>query len=438
MNAYLLIAALLATPAAAETVANIAPSAYGCAFTDTASALPSIEGKDGTFFRVLADLRMRHPMEDPVIARMAVLSKALAAGGTTLIYVTVPTKSEVLPGLLPRSAADYQFDSPTAALVYEDIIKRLTAHGILAPDLLTALKAAKPDAQPFFKTDFHWTASGALLAAGAIADIVKAQTFYAQLPQAQYETKAGLMTASFSTMRRTLQAFCKSELPRVEANAEVTTKLTDTTAKADIFAGDQSPQIVLVGTSFSDAPLANFAGYLSQETGLDVLNYAVTGGNQFGAITSYLISRDFAAIRPRFLIWENPIYNNLAQFGPDPLEELIAAASTSCTTALPVKVAAPDTLTADLTGLALQPEDAILADLGTDGGRRVDFRLETASGITRTAMIDRSDRVQASGRFFKSLGALWHPDLQTLTVRFDHPVSADTTLSLCRSGKEPS
>lgn len=432
MTPYFAVAALLATPIAAET------SAFGCAFTATQSALPSVEGQDGTFYRVLADLRMRHPMEDPVIARMAALSAALAAGGTTLIYVAIPTKAEVMPDQLPAVAADYLFDRATAVLVYDDIITRLSAQGIIAPDILAALSKSEPDAPPFFKTDFHWTAAGALRAANAIAAEIKAQPYYADLPQAEYLTTPGPVTASFSTMRRTLQSFCQSELPRVEAQAQTTVKSTDPAAVADIFAGDVAPQIVLVGTSFSDAPLANFAGYMAQTTGLEVQNYAVTGGNQFGAITSYLISRDFAEARPRFLIWENPIYNNLAQFGPDPMEELIAAASDSCTLQLSVEKTDPNTLTADLTGLNLQPDASILADLGVNGGRRADFRFVTASGITRTAMIQRGDRVLASGRFFKSLGTLWHPDLQTLSVTFDHPVSADTTLSLCRSGKEPS
>lgn len=428
----LALTALLATPVAAET------SAFGCAFTATQSALPSVEGQDGTFYRVMADLRMHHPMQDQVIARMAALSAALAAQGTTLIYVAVPTKGEVMSNLLPALAKDYQFDSSTAVLVYEDIIARLAKQGIVAPDILSALTQADPKAPPFFKTDFHWTAAGALLAAKAIAADIKAQPQYADLPQAQYMTTAGPITAAFSTMRRSLQSLCRQELPRVEAQAQLTAKTTLSADTSDIFAGDVAPQIVLVGTSFSDAPLANFAGYLSQSTGLEVLNYAVTGGNQYGAITSYLISRDFAAARPRFLIWENPIYNNLAQFGPDPMEELITAASNSCTLQLVAQKSDPNTLTADLTGLNLRQNASILADLGADGGRRAEFRFVTASGITRVTSIERSDRVQSSGRFFKSLGTLWLPDLQTLSVTFDNPVSAKTTLSLCNSGKEPS
>ena len=425
---------LLATPAPAQDAA----SAFGCAFTDTQSALLSVEGLEGNFYRVENDLRMRHPMEDPIIARMAVLARALEDGGTTLIYVAVPTKAEVMPQFLPKAAADYQFDAPTAVLVYEDIIARLTAHGIVAPDIRAALARAPAETPPFFKTDFHWTAAGAELAAGAIAQAIMAQPTYAELPVSVYHTEPGAMTAAFSTMRRTLQALCKDDLPRVQAVAQVTTKTLDPNVVDDIFAGDQTPQIVLVGTSFSDAPLANFAGYLSQFTGLDVLNYAVTGGNQFGAMTSYLISRDFDATRPRFLIWENPVYNNLGQFGPDPMEELIAAAGRNCTAQLPVFVSAPNQLTADLTGLDLMPDDSILADLGADGGRRAEFVFETASGITRRAVIERGDRIQASGRFFKSMGTLWHPDLKTLSVTFDTPVSAATTLSLCSSRKEPS
>jgi alginate biosynthesis protein AlgX len=102
-------------------------------------------------------------------------------------------------------------------------------------------------------------------------------------------------------------------------------------AALDIFGTDAAAaSLVLAGTSFSDSNINNFAGFLSEFTGIEVTNYSITGGNQFGAMTSYLTSREFAEQRPTFLIWENPIYNGLAQFGPLPMEELIAAAGPSC------------------------------------------------------------------------------------------------------------
>ena len=429
-----LLAALSGQAAMAE------PSAYGCGGLDTATILPSIEGLNGVFYRVLADLRMRHPMEDAVMQQMADLSAALAANGTTLIYVTVPTKSQAMPQFLPPAAADYAFDTATATLVYNDIVTRLAAHGVLAPDILAALSNSPAENPPFFQADFHWTSDGARLAAVAISDVIKAQPAYADLTVSEYKTTQLAPTSAFSTMRRTLQAFCIDELPRVTAFDHLTEVISaPTEGAADIFVGgSDSTQIVLVGTSFSDSPLGNFAGYLSQYSGLDVVNYAVTGGNQFGAMTSYLTSRDFLENPPRFLIWENPIYSNLAQFGPDPLGELVAAAGQTCALPLTVSQTDPHSLTADLTGIKIVPEDVILADFGTDGPRTALFRLTTASGIIRTAQMQRSDRMQASGRFFKPLGSIWHSDLTTLTVTFDRPVSDVSTLTLCSISRKAS
>lgn len=426
------LAALSTAPAFAQT------SAYGCTHTDTATGVPSVEGLDGVFYRVLADLRLRHPMEDAVIARMGALSEALKNRGTTLIYVTVPTKSQAMPGFLPPVAADYGFDAATATLVYDDIITRLDEKGVLAPDILTALVQPDSDTLPFFQTDFHWTSDGARLAAMAIADVMQTQPFYGELERSSYRTVALEPTPAFSTMRRALQTFCINELPRVEAMTHLTEKTSASVESvADIFAGasDQTG-IVLVGTSFSDSPLANFAGYLSEFSGLDVVNYAVTGGNQFGAMTSYLTSRNFADDPPRFLVWENPIYSNLAQYGPDPLNELIAAAGETCTLTLPVSQTGPNTLSADLTGFDLTSEDVILADLGTEGPREVLFSFTTAAGVVRSAVMERTDRMLASGRFFKPLGSIYHPDIVSLTATFDRAVSDASTLTLCHSAKK--
>ena len=425
---------LLAAPAMAD------PSAFGCAFTATASDLPAIEGRDGVFFRVQTDLRMQHPVEDAVVGQLARLSATLQDRGTRLIYLPVPTKGMAMPQFLPVEAEDYLFDPTIARALFADDITRLTAAGVTTPDMLAALNDAPTDAPPFFQTDFHWTAAGARATARAIGALITADPIYADLTPARFETREGPPGETFSTMRRTLQAFCRDQLPRVEAQTQITTRTDAATDDAsDIFASDAvAAQIVLVGTSFSDAPLGNFAGYLSEFSGLDLVNYAVTGGNQFGAITSYLTSRDFAENPPRFLIWENPIYNNLAQYGPDAMEELITAASTRCTLTLPSTSPTPDTLQADLSGLSIAAADSFLADAGADGARAATFQIDTASGIQRRAVVQRTDRMLASGRFYKSLATLWHPDFTTLTVTFDRPLGPDATLTLCPAQKVPS
>ena len=74
-------------------------SQYGCAALDT-SALPTIEGSDGVFYRVRSDLRLQHPMDDIIVARLAELSRVLAEHGTTLVYVNLPAKGEAMPAYL--------------------------------------------------------------------------------------------------------------------------------------------------------------------------------------------------------------------------------------------------------------------------------------------------------------------------------------------------
>ncbi|MEO6299679.1 MAG: hypothetical protein ABIV25_13595, partial [Paracoccaceae bacterium] len=329
--------ALAATHAHAETTTG-----FGCNAVEFSTALPAIEGKDGVFFRTFTDLRMQHPLDDRTVHMLGQLAKVLKENGTTLVYVTIPSKSQVMPQYLPAHAIDYGFVPQIADEIYTDFITRLNNAGILAPDIMTALHANTGTEKSLFGDDFHWTSQGAKLGAQAIAAMIKADPAYEDLPIKTFVTTPVGPEVAFSGMRRTLQSFCANSLPptetmayKTEAAAAATTDPAST--GLDIFASSaEILPVVLVGTSYSDSPINNFAGFLSEFTGLDVVNYAITGGNQFGAMTSYMTSDEFRQQRPRFLIWENPIYNNLAQYGAAPIEELIAAAGNTCTTKLPV------------------------------------------------------------------------------------------------------
>ena len=101
-------AALLTSPAL--TASALAASAFGCKHLEDNPTLPAVEGKDGFFFRIFADLRMQHPFTDEVTTMMGQLSDALKAHGTTLLYVPIPTKSVTLPTFLPEEATMFGFD----------------------------------------------------------------------------------------------------------------------------------------------------------------------------------------------------------------------------------------------------------------------------------------------------------------------------------------
>ena len=240
-------------------------------------------------------------------------------------------------------------------------------------------------------------------------------------------------------MRRSLQSFCAKALPPTETVVYKTTLVEGAAGDAtalDIFAGSsEGVPAVLVGTSFSDSAINNFAGFLSEFTGLDIVNYSITGGNQYGAMTSYMTSDEFKDQRPTFLIWENPIYNNLAQNGSAPLEELIAAAGNDCDTVLTTTKVDDYTVSASLAGLKVTPFDAIFADFGAEGSRSATFALESTNGITRKSKIERSARLRGTGNFYLGLSPFRHPGFTQVSVKFDRPVTDTTQLSYCTGPK---
>jgi alginate biosynthesis protein AlgX len=437
------IVLLPTAPALAE------PSLFGCANTDEADSA-SIEGRDGVFYRVQSDLRLQHPVDDIVVGQLATLTRVLADQGTTLVFVNVPTKGQAMPGFLPTGAVAYGYDEAVMQANYLDVTNRLNAAGVPAPDLMTAMLAAGPDEKVFFLSDFHWTPTGARLAAEAIGKVIRSHPAYEAVTPVAFVSQEAERETAFSGLRRELQTFCKETLPQVEANTWITTRAGDDVSQAsDIFAEAEEPtdtasdgtldifgtdngeaSLVLVGTSFSDSSINNFAGFLSEFSGIETTNYAITGGNQFGSMTSYLTSREFAENRPTFLVWENPIYNSLAQFGPLPMDELIAAAGPACDIATDFTMD-EGALSATFPTGSLRPGDAFLFDQGGEGARVATITLETASGLQRSVKLERSDRLRATGRFFLRLEPFWQPDLTRIAVTFDRPLRETSSLTRC-------
>ena len=414
-----------------------AESAFGCKGLESNRELPSVEGKDGFFFRVFADLRMQHPMSDHVVSQLGQLSAALKEKGTTLIYVPIPTKSQTLPDFLPDDVGLYGFDKEIASAVYRDQIDRLRAQGVVAVDLLAALASSDAQNPPFFRSDFHWTSDGARAAAQAIGGIIKTLPDYAEVTPTPYETSRVGEELAVSGMRRTLQAYCALNLPPVLTKAYETVAVASTEATLDIFGSTSqeggTDEIALVGTSFSDADVPNFSGFLAEYASLPVSNLAITGGNQFGAITSYLTSKGFAEARPRYLVWENPIYNNLAQFGVGPMTELIAAARNDCTQIdrAAIKVNDDSSVEIDMTGVSLTSKQVLLADAGDEGSRDAVFSFETADGKTLSQEVHRGDRFRGTGRFFIPLESLASAAIEKLVVKYDRVDPQSAAISLC-------
>lgn len=431
MNRLFHIAIWLAMPLWVIACIMLASAAhasnYGCRNLDQIREMPVLEGKSGVFFRIQSDLRMDHRVSDEAIELLARLRRALEARGTLLVYVPVPTKGLAMPHVLPREAKLYGYDAMIGTRVFDDLVKRMKAAGVLAVNPLQHMQKLPSDKAPFFHADFHWTPSGAHAAALAVGETLSGHPAVRNQAKIRFQTRETGMKTAFSGQRRIMQKYCAKALPLPRAMGFETRK-DQPVETLDLF-GEQDVQAVLVGTSFSDSDISNFAGFLSQELGLEVQNHALTGGNQFGAITDYLISDEFNENPPKLLIWENPIYNSLTRFSAQPMDELIAAAQRHCPTALHVQ----DDEDGAFVSLfdEIEAGDSLSVRIQPPGQRRLVVRFTNAAGETITKTLTRSERQAASTRFFMPLSGLGKGRWDKVTFLGAKPVE----VALCSDQK---
>ncbi len=331
------------------------------------------------------------------------MAKALEKNGTTLIYVPIPTKSQVLPELVPERAALYGFDAGIATEIYDDVVRRLNEKGVTAVDIATPMREKNRNGfgeYSFFQADFHWTAHGADVAANAIADRLKALPAYGDVTPVRFDMKEVAPPTEYSSMRELLQKHCLSHVPTVTAHTYEAIRAEDEAAGSgsmDIFGSGGEATIALVGTSYSDKPISNFAGYLENHAG--ILSTTTRSPAATSSVRSCPTSPrgEFQEQRPRFLIWENPIYNNLGQFGGAPGRKSSQPRVANAAQRLQQPSSAKTGWKLHLRPSSSTDDDVILADIGSDVSRKATFTLTAADGH-RAHPLDRTRRPPAFDR----------------------------------------
>lgn len=422
---FLLLAALLPGTAAAQ-------STYGCLGLADRHAYSAVEGDLGTFFLLDPDLRMFQPLTEVAAEDIASLSTALAERGTTLVYAPLPTKSLAMPERLPQAAYDHGYDPDVAATVYDLILDRLRSRDVATADLRRAMRA--PEGQPSFHlADERITSAGAQRAASAIAQAISITPGFAALPKAQFATgPTGAVTLP-SDMRAALQLRCQVRLPDVVAEGSTTTRAGGGAIGTDLFAGTANAGgIVIVTTGKAGEPTANLAGAVAAATGLETQIYAVPDGGSFAAISSYMTSRQFIDRRPAYLVWLNPVEENLADRGDQPMAELVAAARADCGIPLPMTPGIEaGTLSADLSTMDRSRRYSILIESDGSAATAARFDFRGADGTVRTRQIVRHRNQAPTGRFYMPMTGLWPEGAVGVEITLDVPVAATARVSAC-------
>ena len=411
-----------------------AQSAYACRNLETHAGLPAVEGADGTFFAIKPELQSHHGMADDTIAKLGQLNKALSARGTTLVLLPVPTRGQVLLNKLPSMAAHLGFSASASAAVHLDMVKRLRGAGIPVADALIPLrKAALAGGRPYFETDPRLTPQGARILAATVGEILADHPNLTDVTREVYISTEGAETTLPSAMRAQLQSACQSPLPLLKTPTFSTSRQTGSfAATGATFGTTQGSRLVVLGAEVTGTPALNLAGFLSEATGLEALNYGLPKGGAFAAINSYLTSADFQARPPRVLVWEFPVSASMADHGDQPLAELIAAAGGACRSTLATtRSPSGDRLRADLS--QVRPDAQLTLSLDTGGAALpfVRFHFTGNDGLVRSRSIYRHPDQILTGQFYMPLSGLNATGLRGVEIEGPGAFGLQARLAAC-------
>lgn len=356
------------------------------------------EGPDGWLLRH-ADLQSAAAPSPEALAGLVQLNRALNARGVTLLIAAQAPRGVALP---EGSVEGY---SPSRALQdYRAFKAALVEAGVLTADLGT-VAADMPGF--FFRRDHHWTPEGARASAAAVAELIRATPTYATLEPQAYTTERVAQEAQVGSYGEAVGRACGQPPPAEPLTRYETRPQTPSGAPSEaLFATTSTPPIALAGTSNSARDDLNFAGFLAQETGLEVLNVSAVGGGPETALDTFLRSETFAASPPPFLVWEFATLFDVPSEGTF-YRQLVPSVAGACSVADSVRRvrrrAAPElTLFEDAPAasfLYLEASDLSLVAF--------EVAVTYEDGRTERVAIERPTRARNDGRFFLGLeGAL--------------------------------
>ena len=389
---------------------------------------------NGWLFRTRGDLKQDFSIKPQTISALRRLQENLGRKNIQLVIMPIPTKGMVHSNDL---GSDVQYDKSGTWESYLKLTQDLSSAGILAPDM----SGADLIKDFYWKEDSHWNAEGARFSAQKIADRLKDLTPFQGIPEIDFVTrridkqvqkKLGYLDFYNSN--------CVEKLPYSPAQYVWETERAEAAnTENDLFSDENSPEIVLVGTSNSTAPgpsYANFDGFLKEYTKRDIRNEAVAGGALGGSILQYFLSDDYKSHPPKFLIWEFPVHNSLNN--DDILREIVPAALGECSAGyklLTRKISGADislSLFPDLSALKFPSlQNYLSLKFGKDSPRQFSLTFYYKDGITDKVKLNRPLRIfpENNGQYYadfsNGLG-----ELVEIVISAKEPIG-DVEASIC-------
>lgn len=432
------LAGMLLLPPAALA----ANALYQCPYIDSEKhqlLYEMSQGKDGWFFRENTDFKEDFFLSDETARYLSRMKEALAARGTSLVFVPLPVRAMVADTyLLDSEEVQKNFDTKRAHRAYAQYVADLRQKaGLTVVDVLESDK--KLAADYFFKRDIHWTTEGARFTAEKIGEAIKTLPDYKKITPSTYETTAQGAKDMKGKIFLELLRLCTSQIP-AEKVPVFETRLKATGADA-LFGSDQASS-ALIGTSFSEMDILNFDGFLSQYTGLPIANYAIGAGELFIAMISYVNSPGFKDNPPPFLFWETPGHYNINLNSASFFRQIIPAVKGDCSKENTVAKNSFEVKDGKGGELLRIPADGKVygsnyyLTLSSDNIGLINYTLELEyeNGDGEWFTIDHSSRYKTHGRNFVELWDDIDSPLTSVRVQDMEKINATIDVTLCKSG----
>jgi alginate biosynthesis protein AlgX len=292
-----------------EPCCNLCPNAgnraaYTTKFLQSFTTL--VQGKDGWLFRTDDDLRTSFGPDAEGSAALKRFVGALRDRGVALVVVYQPSRGLMHADKLPP-AVRKQYNVEAARNAYVQTLQRFRSLGIVVPEL-DQLAREPGKTEYFYRGDHHWTPAGAERTALITAEAIRGMKVFAGIPQKTFTTERAGIWSKRGTLQKAATQLCGHGY----ADQYAPRFVTASEGSGDLFEDESAPAITLAGTSNSDSAY-NFAGFLEQALGVEVLNESVAGGGHEGALLQYLGSEAFRKSPPKILVWELETYHNLSK-----------------------------------------------------------------------------------------------------------------------------
>ncbi|CAD5108481.1 alginate O-acetyltransferase [Zestomonas carbonaria] len=293
----------------AEPCCNLCPAAHDASLYTTnyqKNFMTLVQAQGDWLFRTREDLRTEFDTSALGYRRMQQLHDAFARRGIELVLVYQPTRGLVnRDKLAPAEKARFDYDRALAN--YKAMLGRFEKMGYEVPDL-SPLAGEQDEHTFYFRGDQHWTPYGAQRTAKIVADTIHGMPAFEGIPRREFVSKVIGRMGKKGTLHNVAGQLCGTSYA-IEYMDQFATEPKDASGSDDLFGDSGNPQIVLVGTSHSGQNY-NFAGFLQEHIGADVLNVAFPGGGLEGSMIEYLGSQEFRDSPPKILIWEfSPLYS---------------------------------------------------------------------------------------------------------------------------------